>query len=80
MALVVNLESIALDCFPEFSFGLSPRLNNEFHGGIEKFQAVSSVVLGLVHRDIGLFQKLLEFGLAFPKNRDPHAGATVMDV
>ena len=80
LQLEKKFELRLLDRFSQIALELGAFSNGLLHAVIKKAQAVAPLVLGLIHRDIGLFKQLVKFGLIFAKQRDANAARTVMGV
>ena len=80
LQLKIEFELRFLDCFSQIALELSPFSDRLLHAVIKKAQPVTTLVFGLIHRDIGLFEQLIKFGLIFAKQGNSDAARTVVRV
>ena len=80
LQLKIEFKLRFLDRFSQIALELSPLSNRLLHAVIKKAQPIATLVLGLIHRDIGLFEKFVKFGLIFAKQGNADAARTVMRV
>ena len=78
LQLEIKFELRFLDRFSQVTLELGAFSNGLLHAVIKKAQPIATLVLGLIHRDVGLFEQFVKFGLVFAKQSDANAARTVM--
>ena len=78
LQLKIEFELRFLDRLSQIALELGPFSNGLLHAVIKKAQPIATLVLGLIHRDVGLFEQFVKFGLVFAKQSDANAARTVM--
>ena len=80
LQLEIEFKLRFLDRFSQIALKLSSFSDRLLHAVIKKTQPIATLVLGLIHRDVGLFEQFIKFGLIFAKQGDADAARTVMRV
>ena len=78
LQLVVQAQLVALEPHPQMGLQRSTGRDGELHVGVEEAEGVAARALGLVHRQVGLFEQLLDRMLVAPEHDHTDAGRAVV--